>query len=162
MRLGWGEASLDIKRETFITMFPYLWLESSFGMLKTEPKFSLIRRLSQFGTRFQTMFHGVEVGQDDFGNRYYHERKTPAGVRQRRWVMYQGEPEASKVPPEWHIWLHHTADAPIPASSPLRKKWQKVFQENQTGTEAAYFPPGHDGGKRAKATGDYQAWQPNE
>jgi NADH:ubiquinone oxidoreductase subunit len=126
--------------------------------------FSLIRRLSQLGTIFQTRFYGVEVGRDAFGNRYYHERKTQKGVRQRRWVMYTGEPEASKVPPEWHIWLHHTTDAPIPADSPLRQPWQKLYQQNLTGTPEAYLPPGHilEGGKRAKATGDYEAWKPQE
>lgn len=131
-------------------------------MSTLDPNFSLIRRLSQIGTRVQLWLRGVEIGRDQFGNRYYRERKTPAGVRQRRWVMYAGEPEASKVPPEWHIWLHHSADAPIPEQSPLRKPWQKLFQPNQTGSSAAYFPPGHQGGKRARATGDYESWQPNE
>jgi NADH:ubiquinone oxidoreductase subunit len=129
-------------------------------MSNSDPGFSLIRRLSQLGTRMQTLLCGVEVGQDQFGNRYYRDRKTPEGVRERRWVMYRGEPEASKVPPEWHIWLHHTSDAPISAGSPLHKAWQKPFQPNETGSAAAYFPPGHDGGKRAKATGDYESWTP--
>jgi NADH:ubiquinone oxidoreductase subunit len=131
------------------------------NMSQPDSSFSLIRRLSQLGTRLQTMFSGVEVGQDQFGNRYYRDRKTPQGIRERRWVMYVGEPEASKVPPEWHIWLHHTADAPIATASPLRKAWQKPYEQNQSGTEAAYFPPGHEGGKRAKATGDYESWKPN-
>jgi NADH:ubiquinone oxidoreductase subunit len=126
--------------------------------------FSFVRRLSQFGTLMQTCFTGVKIGQDDFGNRYYHSRTTPKGVREKRWVVYAGEPEASKVPAEWHIWLHHTADAPIADNSPLRKSWQKPHQQNLTGTPEAYLPPGHtlEGGKRAKATGDYQAWQPEE
>ena len=131
-------------------------------MSHPDPNFSLIRRISQFATRMQTLFSGVKVGEDQFGNRYYRGRKTASGVRERRWVMYAGEPEASKVPPEWHIWLHHTADAPIPLDSSLRKVWQKPFRPNETGTAAAYFPPGHDGGKRAKATGDYEAWHPTE
>ena len=131
-------------------------------MTSSADNFSLIRRLSQFATHMQTFFSGVKFGEDQFGNRYYRDRKTAKGVRERRWVMYKGEPEASKVPPEWHIWLHHTADAPIPMDSALRKSWQKPFLQNQTGTTNAYFPPGHDGGQRAKATGDYQAWQPNE
>jgi NADH:ubiquinone oxidoreductase subunit len=131
-------------------------------MAGSDPNFSLIRRLSQLGTHLQTCFCGSKVGQDKFGNKYYRDRKTTKGVRERRWVMYAGEPEASKVPPEWHIWLHHTADAPIPEQSPLHKSWQKPYQQNQSGTEAAYFPPGYEGGKRAKATGDYQAWRPDE
>jgi len=126
--------------------------------------FSFIRRLSQFGTMLQTYMYGVAAGQDEFGNRYYHERATPKGVRQKRWVIYAGEPEASKVPPDWHIWLHHTANAPIPKDSPLRKTWQQNHKQNMTGTAEAYLPPGHtlEGGKRAKATGDYQAWSPEE
>jgi NADH:ubiquinone oxidoreductase subunit len=124
--------------------------------------FSFIRRLSQLGTLMQTYFCGVLVGRDAFGNRYFHERKTDKGFRVRRWVVYAGEPEASKVPPEWHIWLHHTTDAPIPDGSSFRKSWQKPHQQNLTGTPEAYLPPGHtlEGGKRAKATGDYEAWQP--
>ena len=131
-------------------------------MSNSDPNFSFIRRLSQFATQLQTLLSGVKVGEDQFGNRYYRERKAAKGYREKRWVMYAGEPEASKVPPEWHIWLHHTADAPIADQSPLRKAWQMPYQPNETGTKAAYFPPGFDGGKRPKATGDYKAWQPNE
>ena len=120
--------------------------------------FSLIRRVSQIGTLLQTMFCGQQVGEDADGNRYYRGRKTPAGVRERRWVMYVGEPEASKVPAEWHIWLHHTADAPIPDSA--RKVWQKPHIANMTGTPEAWFPPALEGKDRPKATGDYTSWQP--
>lgn len=124
--------------------------------------FSFIRRLSQIGTLLQTRFYGVEVGSDSFGNRYFRDRKTPSGVRERRWVLYKGEPEASKVPPEWHIWLHYGADAPLATNSPYHKPWQKAYQPNMTGTDQAYLPPGHAlaGGARAKATGDYEAWSP--
>jgi NADH:ubiquinone oxidoreductase subunit len=131
---------------------------------KPDPNFSLIRRLSQLGTMIETRLYGIEVGHDDFGNRYYRARRAPKGVREKRWVIYAGEPEASKVPPEWHIWLHHTANAPISDASPLHRPWQKPYQPNMTGTSEAYLPPGHalEGGKRAAATGDYEAWQPEE
>ena len=124
--------------------------------------FSLIRRLSQFGTLIHTWLCGAKAGRDSFGNRYYRARWTPKGHREKRWVVYAGEPEASKVPPEWHIWLHHTAGAPLGAQSPLRKPWQKAHQPNMTGTARAYRPPGHtlEGGRRPKATGDYEAWRP--
>jgi len=122
--------------------------------------FSLVRQLSQIGTVLQTLFCGREVGRDAFGNRYYRERSTTQGVREKRWVMYVGEPEASKVPPEWHIWLHHTADAPLPDSA--RKVWQKPHIENMTGTTEAWMPPALEGKNRPKATGDYQAWQPEQ
>lgn len=124
---------------------------------------SLIRRLSAIGTHLMTLISGSYVGQDQFGNKYYEERKAGGGVRRRRWVIYQDEPEASRVPPEWHGWLHYTMPQPLPTQSPFHRPWQRPYQENKTGTEAAYFPPGHGaaGGKRAKATGDYEAWTPN-
>ncbi|HEU0118647.1 MAG TPA: NADH-ubiquinone oxidoreductase subunit NDUFA12 family protein, partial [Alphaproteobacteria bacterium] len=80
---------LDIAWPTFITI-SHLLLIPEVPM----DNFSLIRRLSQLGTLVQTALCGVEVGRDEFGNRYYHERKTEQGVRQRRWVIYAGEPEA--------------------------------------------------------------------
>lgn len=105
----------------------------------------------------QMFFSGVKVGEDAYGNIYYRERKA-SGFREKRWVMYAGEPEASKVPPEWHIWLHHTADAPIDTAK--RKAWQKPHLQNMTGTPDAWMPPALEGKDRPKATGDYQAWTP--
>ena len=113
------------------------------------------------GTRLFTMLHGLRVGRDDGGNVYYTERRARRGaMRQRRWVMYAGPPEATTVPPEWHAWLHYTTDAPI-ADGP-RRPWMKPHEMNLTGTPAGYRPPGHDyqGGVRAPATGDYEAWTP--
>ena len=61
-------------------------------------------------TRIFTWWKGEPVGSDDSGNRYYREKSPPEGRRERRWVIYEGEAEASRVPPEWHAWLHHTVD----------------------------------------------------
>ena len=57
---------------------------------------------------------GEAVGSDRFGNEYFQEKVARRGMRRRRWVLYNGEPEASKVPPEWYGWLRHTNDAPLP------------------------------------------------
>ncbi len=121
------------------------------------------------GTRLFTWWKGELVGSDPFGNRYYRERpgrplRKGGGrdSRERRWVLYNGEAEASKVPPEWHAWLHHTVDE-IPADAGRPKyPWQKPHQPNLTGTPLAYRPPGSvlKGGRRAPATGDYEPWTP--
>jgi NADH:ubiquinone oxidoreductase subunit len=117
------------------------------------------------GTRLYTWWRGLQVGRDAFGNRYFRD-KTGAtradGLREKRWVLYNGAPEASKVPPEWHAWLHHTVTAAPLASQPT-KPWQKEHIPNLTGTPLAYRPPGHDfqGGQRARASGDYEPWVPN-
>ena len=108
-----------------------------------------------------TWLNGVRVGVDAEGNTYYRGRRKRGG-RERRWVIYNGEAEASRVPPEWHGWLHHQTDAVPAESNPLRRVWQKPPAANMTGSAASYLPPGHAlaEGIRAPATGDYEAWRP--
>lgn len=116
------------------------------------------------GTRLFTWLNGEVVGADAYGNRYYRAKggaKRTDG-KERRWVIYNGEPEGSKVPPEWHAWLHHTAKEP-PKEGAKGPSWQKEHVPNLTGTLNAYRPSGHTyaGGKRARATGDYEPWTPS-
>ncbi|RMF07569.1 MAG: NADH:ubiquinone oxidoreductase subunit NDUFA12 [Alphaproteobacteria bacterium] len=109
------------------------------------------------GTKLFTWRKGEFVGSDEQGNRYYRERGG-----KRRWVIYNGEVEASRIPPEWHLWLHYISDTP-PTEKPLpRKPWEKPHVPNPTGTDRAYFPPGSLAveGARRKAIGDYEPWTP--
>lgn len=114
-------------------------------------------------TRIFTFFKGKFVAKDAFGNRYYEERRPRRGHRRRRWVIYNGEVEASRVPPEWHGWLHYTLDRPPLEGGAPRRPWQKPHVPNMTGTAAAYLPPGHllGAGRRDPATGDYEPWKPD-
>jgi NADH:ubiquinone oxidoreductase subunit len=121
------------------------------------------------GTRLYTWWKGELIGTDQFGNRYFREKGNRARVpgggmpsRDRRWVLYKGAAEASRVPPEWHGWLHHTTDAPPPPDQRPAHPWQKEHLPNLSGTSLAYRPPGSllRGGHRAKATGDYEPWTP--
>lgn len=128
--------------------------------------FSWLGALSPAHIRFFTFaWRGKMVGEDQFGNKFYEGRPRTGYKRNRRWVIYKGQPEASYVPPEWHGWLHHQTDA-VPASeeASFRREWQLPYAPNRTGTKEAYRPPGHilKGGQRAKTTGDYEAWQPPE
>ena len=113
------------------------------------------------GTLLFTWLNGTRVGTDGEGNAYYQERRGGQGRRRRRWVLYRRGPvEASRVPPEWHAWLHYTTPAPLPVEA--RRAWVKPHRPNLTGTAASYRPAGHDyeGGQRARASGDYEAWSP--
>ncbi|MFZ5609864.1 MAG: NADH:ubiquinone oxidoreductase subunit NDUFA12 [Pseudomonadota bacterium] len=112
---------------------------------------------STYGTALYTWRKGVRVGTDEGGNVYYRERNGP-----RRWVIYKGEIEASRIPPEWHAWLHYTVDAPPSERPPAVKVWEKPHVPNLSGTAQAYAPPGSlaAGGQRSRATGDYEAWRP--
>lgn len=101
------------------------------------------------------------VGEDALGNVYYQGAVDTAG-NPRRWVIYSGATDSSRVPPEWFSWLHHQIDdVPSRALPPVRQ-WEKPAVSNQTGTGAAYRPAGalEAGGKRIGATGDYEAWTP--
>lgn len=126
--------------------------------------FSFLGVLSPAHMGFVTLISGAKlVGQDTAGNKYYRAKPRKGYKRERRWVIYDGAPEATKVPPEWHGWLHHQTDqVPADGQQSFRRPWQKPHQPNRTGTQEAYRPPGHilEGGKRDKATGDYEAWQP--
>ena len=109
------------------------------------------------GTLLTTWTQGSAVGTDEFGNRYYQNKD---GVR--RWVIYNGTVEASRVPPDWHGWLHHTFAEP-PTKAPLRtQSWETPHLPNLTGTDQAFRPEGslQKSGRRPAATGDYQAWKP--
>ncbi|MCT6879903.1 MAG: NADH-ubiquinone oxidoreductase subunit NDUFA12 family protein [Commensalibacter sp.] len=122
--------------------------------------------MTTLGTRLHTMMKGRLVGKDADGRAYYESRKaTRLGggeLRHERWVLYNKGDDPSSVPPEWWLWLHHGSDMPLPAS--MRKPWQTPHQPNPSGTEKAYHPAGSDyeGGKRPKATGDYQTWFPED
>ena len=109
------------------------------------------------GTRMTTLFSGIAVGEDAFGNRYY---QTKGGVR--RWVIYSGTVEASRVPPDWHGWLHHTVDELPSEEQVTPRSWWKPHRPNLTGTPGAHRPTGSTlaQGRRPKATGDYKAWRP--
>lgn len=116
-----------------------------------------LSKMADLQTRIYTWRHGRHVGDDTYGNRYYEHK---SGER-KRWVIYKGTPEASKVPPYWNAWLHYTTDE-VPAKDFERRDWEAPHQPNLTGTRNAYRPSGHvtRGGERAKATGDYSAWSP--
>jgi NADH:ubiquinone oxidoreductase subunit len=111
-----------------------------------------------WGTKLFTWRFGNEVGKDDAGNVYYQSKKDPA----RRWVIYEGANDGSRVPPEWQAWLRGTIDELPEKAMPPRRAFEKKAEPNLTGTMAAYRPDGALGsGKvRPAATGDYQAWTP--
>jgi NADH:ubiquinone oxidoreductase subunit len=123
------------------------------------------------GALFDIKRRSVLVGEDEFGNRYFEERTSEerrkklriAGERIRRYVIFKGIAEPSKVPPDWHGWLHHTHELP-PTEAPLkRQRWELSHQPNLTGTPLAWRPKGAIGadGARQKSAADYEAWTPD-
>lgn len=107
------------------------------------------------GMRLWTNRNGIKVGEDEAGNVFYQSKDG-----KRRWVIYNGEVEASRVSADWHGWLHHTWEEP-PTEQPLmHKDWEKPHEENLTGTPLAYAPSGSLRRAKPAERSDYEAWQP--
>ena len=123
---------------------------------------------STLGTRFYTWRFGEFVGTDEFGNRYYRYTQSqaidPSVGPERRWVVYNGEADASRVPPGWRAWLAHNWDVPPSQETYQPREWEKPHVPNLTGTPHAYRPRGSQlsTGERPAATGDYVPWTPGD
>jgi len=115
------------------------------------------------GTHLWSSRNGEHVGTDAQGNRYFRSRNVKDGQRERRWVIYDGINDSSRVPAEWHGWLHGSYDELPESHLAPAKIWEADYTPNATGTQGAYLPAGalQRGGHRAKATGDYEAWTPD-
>ena len=119
-----------------------------------------------WGTWLYTRQKGQLVGTDQFGNQYYRAADhmiDPSIGPERRWVVYNGEAEASRVPPGWRGWLAHTHDIPPTEQNWVPREWEKPYAPNMTGSPDAYRPQGstNAAGERPPATGDYVAWSPD-
>ena len=78
---------------------------------------------------YKLCFQVIYVGKDEFGNKYYKNKKD------ERWVIYSKNIEATKISSDWYLWIHHTINN-IPNENKLKKyKWQKPHSENMTGTK---------------------------
>ena len=101
------------------------------------------------GTRIQTFIYEKYIGKDKNGNKYYQSKSG------KRWDIYNGEIEASKIPDEWYSWMHRIRNK-IENSHELKKyKWQKEHLPNQTGTEKSYHPKKNKNAIKKK----YNTWQ---
>ena len=103
------------------------------------------------GTFIYTLLNGKLVGIDEFGNKYYSNKSG------KRWVIYKGETESTKIPPDWHLWIHFLKHKP----EKDRKKysWQKRHEENLTGTKNAYKPDGSLSAISKKTIKKYETWK---
>ena len=109
-------------------------------------------------TSLFTWRHGKKVGTDSLGNAYYRSKKGD-----RRWVIYKGSNDASRIPPDWYAWMHRMIDDLPDEALPPAPGFLKPAAPNLTGTPLAYRPSGalERGGQRAAASGDYEAWTPD-
>ena len=102
-----------------------------------------------FGTRLKTILFGSFIGKDSFGNKYYESKNG------KRWVVYVGEIDASKIPVEWYSWIHFTPNKIEKNHNLTKYDWQKPHQPNLTGTDEAYYPNKNKDGIKKK----YSSWK---
>ena len=101
------------------------------------------------GTRIFTIFFGKLVGQDEYGNKYYQNKNG------KRWIIYNGEIDATKIPNEWYSWIHFIKNK-IENSHEIKKfNWQKPHQSNLSGTKKAYRPNKNNNAIKKK----YKNWK---
>ncbi len=105
------------------------------------------------GTFVYTLFTGKLIGRDQFGNKYYSNSKG------RRWVIYKNNIESSKIPPDWHSWIHFLK-INKPSNEEKKFLWQKQYEENLTGTARAYKPEGSLSSSLKKNMKKYEIWKP--
>ena len=74
------------------------------------------------------LFFAKNVGKDEYGNSYYTKKNLSRknNYRERRFVLYKGIVEASKVPQEWNAWLHHATEPP--PSNQKKFSWLNVIR----------------------------------
>ena len=104
------------------------------------------------GTAIYTFFTGKIVGKDEEGNKYY------SNSFGKRWVVYRNRVESSKIPPEWHAWIHFMVNN-TPSQNFNKFKWQKKHEENLTGTDRAHKPEGSLASDSKKNMKKYETWK---
>jgi len=106
-----------------------------------------------FGTFVYTLIFGKFVGEDEFGNKYYSDSKE-----KKRWVIYKKRVESTKIPPNWHSWIHFQTKNKPNLKGQLFS-WQKQHEENLTGTKRAHKPDGSMLNNEKKDMKKYETWK---
>ena len=112
--------------------------------------------------RINLFFFYNYIGCDEFGNKYYQQKKSQNNIKKKRMVDYKGINEASKVPAKYHGWLHHYSDD-FPITNKIKHKWQKQHLPNLSGTKYAYEPKKlNQGFENSNKDREYTSWSPKE
>lgn len=101
---------------------------------------SFVKSMSLFILRLIIFMTGVYVGRDEQGNRYYKSRYKTSDGQEKRWVFYFGEPEPTKIPPEYYAWMHNMQDRLLLNEGGKSYQVRKAHIANLTGTIAAIYP----------------------
>ncbi len=99
--------------------------------------------MMKFLVRIYLNFFGKKVGEDAYGNQYFETNRKDSFGRKKRFCLYNGKPEASKISPEWFPFMHYQIEAKDVLKNPKQYKWQKPALPNLTLSDVKYLPKNH-------------------
>ena len=126
--------------------------------------------MMKFLVKIYLNFFGEKVGEDEYGNQFFELKQKDYLGRKKRYCLYHGSVEASKISPEWHPFMHYQIDAKDVCQTFKQYKWQKSYVPDVTLSEVKYLPKNHQlynsktslyetkGGSSPFKT---QVWKPN-
>ena len=100
---------------------------------------------------------------DEIGNLYYSNNVNYNDLNAKRWVIFNGEIEASKIPPHWHAWLHKSIDIPPLNYSNINIHGKKIMKKMLTGTDKTLIIQIlilYQKTINLMHTSDYETWNP--
>ena len=59
--------------------------------------------------------------------------------KNERWVIYSNNIEATKIPSDWYLWMHHTVNE-TPNINNVKYNWQKNMRKILQELKKAYKP----------------------
>ena len=99
--------------------------------------------MMKFLVKIYLYFCGVKVGEDEYGNQFFELKRTDYLGRKKRYCLYNGIPEASKISPEWHPFMHYQIEAKDVKTTFKQYKWQKSAVPDATLSQKKYLPRHH-------------------
>lgn len=98
----------------------------------------------KFLVKLYLKMFAVNVGHDIHGNLYFESKQKDCFGRKERFCFYNGRAEASKIPAEWHAWMHHQkVHISTTGITHVKRGWQKNHIQTLTGTKYRYLPENH-------------------
>ncbi len=99
--------------------------------------------MMKFLVKIYLKFFATKVGEDEYGNEFFELKTTDYLGRKKRYCLYRGVVEASKISPEWHPFMHYQIEARDVKSTYKQYKWQKPFVPDTTLSSNKYLPKSH-------------------
>jgi NADH:ubiquinone oxidoreductase subunit len=97
----------------------------------------------KFLVRIYLHFFATKVGSDEYGNQFFELKTSDYLGRKKRYCLYNGYVEASKISPEWHPFMHYQIEAKAVKKTFKQYKWQKPFVPDTTLSGSKFLPKNH-------------------